>query len=217
MENKQVVYFVTGLAGIGKTSHVRRICEGKKNLLLLSTDNVRLHRIVKYRDESRVFKESDLEKVLNLNTDSERKLDGFDGLTALGFIKFHSIFSNLKKDMLIDTVAFTDPYDIQRLENEPGINIKAAFMGCSKKVSRVEKRNVYSNFQPINEGQIDQSNGFKSKIDRLRQQGFLNYQYFDLMEKVPIEKQNLQSEPLGLGEEYFKENAEAVVGWLFEG
>lgn len=200
MRNKPTVYFVTGLAGVGKSSYVEPMMLAKKeNLLVLPTDNLRL--------PSRL--NDHLENVLKIRREVKDRggFGGFEGVGAFGFIKYHSLFSR-EKNILISTTAFNEAGVIQDLEkSQPEINVKAAFIICSS-VSRREK--YCASQEIIDESKVAQSNIWRKEIESLNLE---NYKYFDLIDSVPAQERN--NKPIFLKEEYVRENARKIVEEFF--
>lgn len=205
MENEQIIYFVSGLPGMGKTSKILPGMDAKKeNLIALSTDNVR-KAIVHAPNVCTL--EFHINKFLDgiLKTDSEI-IDGFDGLAALGFIKYHSLFSK-QKSLLIDTIAFT-PKQVRDLElDEPKLKIKAAFIGYSKKAKDTRPEKLQLHYNDYDE--IERSDKIKKAAEELN---LPNYRYFDLIECVPAERRDQDVVPLEQAD--FDKNADKVIEYL---
>lgn len=204
------VYFVTGLAGVGKSSHIEEAISKKKNLLVLSTDKLRFSFPFLCNVHGKELFKDHLGKILKTDPEDVDGYWGFERLATFGFIKYHLLFSE-GKDLLINTVGLSNIEVIKGLEkSEPGITVKVAFIVCSKIAHRYEKRDSIDRiYEPINQSEVDQSHKWKEEIDNLN---LSNYKYFDLIDCVPTEKQN--SSPVLLPETYIKENAKKVIEYL---
>lgn len=187
MENKKVIYFITGLAAVGKTSAilpaiVRRSTEP---LFLISTDALR--------------------PSTNYN-------DDYAWRHALELLKYHQTFS-LKSNIFIEGVAFDTRERINEIQgiekNNPGSKIKLAFVGSTRTTVRIEKPPRYYG---ITKGDVARSNEYGEYVREIGK-SHNNYRFIDVIESVFPEDRR-KKEPIELTEEDLAKNAGEVIKFL---
>lgn len=214
-----MVYLVGGLLGMRKTSRILKGMIAKKvNLVPLLTDGIRfaIRNVIIGNPPVSIgeisfkgtatFQFPKDEKGYALAISRERQ--GEDQLAWIGTLNLIKYYiSYLQQDLLVDGVAFT-PLEIRELElSIPEIKIKAAFVGCNKKA--ILKPGKYGSEDRYEE--VERCNKFKKQVKDFK---LPNYEYFDLIERIPIERSNQEIVPLE--EQDFVSNAEKVIEWLLK-
>jgi hypothetical protein len=196
MEITKTIYFVTGLAAVGKTSAILpAILEQKEktgSLFLISTDALRPPALPGEHDK-------------------------YAWENTLYLINFH-LERFIASNIFIEGVAFQSPEHIEKIleieKNNPSLKIKLAWVGSTKTAKRIEKPNWHdgSLYYPVTEDAVRISLELESYIKSLDK---LNYKFFDLMEVVSP-KERLAKEPVELKESDIKDNAKEVVKFLLD-
>ena len=223
MPYKRTIYFIGGLAGMGKSSRIRpkmiEVRPGKLILMetdfirpftsaVLTNDSIGLGSIQTKIESTFTSNRFEAPRVYRLTTGDEGE-DYFVWKGTVGFIK--KVLDNLKHpsyedqpiDILIDGIACL-PHKIRDLENElSGVNVKAAFIGYSKE-----------GFSPKYPDPMKETKEAQNLNDAVGKIGRPNYKYFDLVDSVLPESR--KTEPINYEDADYERNAISVVKFLLK-